>query len=155
MSATFFLDNWKPVKEAIEKAGLKTVVKELHWDEQGGLMTPTNQPQFTTAITPEPIIVGYTKEGETPFMIIRYLDSKHNEKEELPSLVKSFICITMGVVPQCGIEQFMQICRHCKHPDGEGFCMQIQNEFGMDCGVFVTNHVVKLIEGKFDGQKVM
>ncbi|MCJ7635972.1 MAG: hypothetical protein MUO21_00615 [Nitrososphaeraceae archaeon] len=169
----FFIDEWHEVKAAIEKNNLKYKLMKLHYepfecsyftlsgpslqdeDSQFGFVNKETQPLFSTAVTPEPIIIGYSRKAKTPYMFIRFQDSNHNKKSGLPEGVKSFIVITLGVVPHCGVEQFMQEYRYMIDQETRQIGMLMNTEFNMDNGVWITNHIVKLMNGEIEGMKVM
>jgi len=150
--STYLLDNWDLVREAINEANVQTtIMNDLIYDDHTMFMNNTNRERFLTKNTTEPIIVGYNEDAKTPFMIIRFIDEKHNEQQGIRLDATSFIVITIGIVPHCGFEQMMFEYKWTKDEGTPGHKINIRSEFNVDGGKAITDYVVKIIKDEIDG----
>ena len=154
MNQTYLLNEWEPVKNAIEKMDLKTVIMDLHYDENNGLFNQLNREKFQTSVTPEPIILGFSESAGTPFMIIRFIDAITNTKAGIPDNATSFLIITIVHIPHCGYEYMMQEIQWGKDIESGQFYPTMRTEMNLDCGQAITDYVVKLITGELEGKKI-
>ena len=141
---------WEDLRKAIEAGSLQSRVTtvDLVYTSTGTFMNSNNlgaETKLSSTVTPQPIMFGYNKEIGG-YVVIRFTDKKHNKSHGLPENVKSFITIYMGVVPHCGIEQFMEESKYV--PVESGFSMETRTEFNLDCGRGITDYVINLITGK-------
>jgi hypothetical protein len=152
ISQTYLLDKWESVKKAINEANIKTIVMKLYYNDEVGFINTINMPNFLTI--PEPIIVGFNTDAKTPFMIIRFVDTKHNNEAKIPPGALSFLVITIRHVPYCGFEQFMEEINFIKNEEFGGYKLKTRWEHNCDGGEAITDYVVKLIIGYFDDKKI-
>lgn len=149
-----FLDNWPEVKEVIDEQGIKTIVTDLHYDEESMFMNKQNLSKFQTKNTPEPIFVGYSDEAKTPFMILRFIDAEHNKKEKLPDGATSFVVLTMGHIAHVGFEPIMSNYKWVIDEDTHKPSLIEETTMNLDGGTEITTYVIKLIKGEIEGVKL-
>lgn len=141
------LDLWDELGKEIRKNNIPYKNMELYYDEETGFMNQKNMSKFQTSVTKEPIIIGISKEAQTPFMIIRFTDSKHNKKQGLREDACSFLILTVMVVPHCGFDYMVQEFKWFKNP-GTG---DVETRRGISDD---TSKAIKLISGKLEDEKL-
>lgn len=153
ISPTYLLDHWKPVSDVIKKQNIKTVVMELHYDNDIGFIHSKNMHYFLN--TPNTIIIGFNNIANTPFMIIKFIDMKHNEKKGIHLKSLSFLVITIQRIPYCGFEQFMSEINFIKGSEPNSYIKNnLRWVFNVDGGESIANYIVQLINGEFGHKKL-
>ena len=148
----YFLETWPSIAMAIKHVDAKTVMMELHYENDSMLMNNKNLPKFMTNVTQEPIIYGYNDAMQSPFMIIRYIDRKHNKEEKIQPDATSFIVLQMALVAHCGLEPMMFKYNWIRSETGHA--LQMESEMNVDGGVAIIDYVSKLIRGDLEGKKI-
>ena len=140
----------EPSLKHIDSRTLTTSIT-LDEDDYGNIIIPTNLAKIASKINPYPIICGTTKQHPS-CCIIRFIDSKHNKEQGLPSLTKSYIVIDIASIPYVGIEPTADVYRLVKIPSG--YTLKIESKFGFDGGLHSAKFVSDLIGGHINGMQI-
>ena len=149
----FFLKNWEPLTAAIGDTSTEYVIMDLHYEKDNMFMNEKNMPKFMTSVTRQPIIVGYNGTIKSPFMVIRYIDTKNNEKYKLRQDATSFLILYIGEIAHVGLEPIMFKYKWVTDKSGKPE-MKMKTEMNVDNGTGIINYVVELIRGKLDKKKI-
>ena len=143
-----------PIRDAINSGDLKGRVTVLDLESpNGSFVTESNFEKLSTINTPQPLIFGYSKDAESPFLMIRFIDSVHNAREKIPSDAKSFKCLMHTAIPHVGLEPISLNYYFCQTEKGS--CVEETIDCYADHGKAVFAKTVKLLKGELDGKKVM
>ena len=92
----------QPQLKNFEVSKLKSVsLKPLN----GKFITSANLDNLATKSSIQPVFLGTTDESNIgPYMVIRYIDSQHNKKAQIPDNAKTFTVVQFAMIASVGIE---------------------------------------------------